>query len=106
MFTLQVLARATVVIWCDAPALLRAFYMLRRSIWFMGRTRPEHPPGNRDWPGRRQTRFLYRALTAGPRFSWSIAQSLREYAGPVVRLRTRADTSVLIKAAREGAKGL
>lgn len=92
-----VLDRADLVIWLDLPASVRFWRIVRRSLRYLGRTRPEHPPGNRDWPGRRQFRFAWRALVAGDQFARAINDALAGSAVPVVRLRTPADVMAFLK---------
>ncbi len=87
----EVLARADLVIWLDMSAGLRFWRIIRRSLRYAGRVRPEHPPGNRDWPGLRQWRFAWRALTGGDRFRGAIEAGLDGVVTPVVRLRTRVE---------------
>lgn len=91
ILALPVLERATLVIWLDMPAPLRAWRVLYRSLRYLGRTRPEHPPGNRDWPGLRQVRFLWRALIRGPAFTAAVEDALSRASVPVVRLQCQAD---------------
>ena len=86
----DVLARADLVVWLDVPARLRFWRVLRRSLRYAGRVRPEHPPGNRDWPGPRQWRFAWRVLVAGGRFRAAIAAGLDGAGVPVVRLQSAA----------------
>ncbi len=85
-----VLQRADLVIWLDLPASLRFWRVVMRSLRYVGQTRPEHPAGNRDWPGVRQCRFAWRALTQGDQFAQAIAGALGETAVPVQRLCSRA----------------
>ncbi len=105
ILTRDVLSRATLVVWCDPPPRLRAWRIFRRSLYYLGRNRPEHPAGNRDWPGPRQFRFFLKALTGGERFDAAIEAALAGYDGTIVRLRTKAEVSAFIKAARQGAEG-
>ena len=72
------------------PAPLRVWRIIVRSLRYFGRTRPEHPPGNPDWPGRRQWQFLVRAGMSGPQFSHAIETASERCERPVLRLRTRA----------------
>ncbi|PJI92034.1 hypothetical protein BC777_0877 [Yoonia maricola] len=101
----EVLNSATLVVWCDTSPGLRAWRIFRRSMYYLGRNRPEHPDGNRDWPGPRQLRFFTRALMGGARFEAAIEAALSGYGGPVVRLRTKAAVSGFLKAACQGAEG-
>lgn len=89
ILTQAVLDRADLVIWLDIPARLRVWRILRRSLRYAGRVRPELPQGNRDWPGLRQWRFARRALLSGDRFGAAIEQALRGSSVPVMRLCSR-----------------
>ena len=89
ILSLTVLQRADLVIWLDTPTPLRVWRIIVRNLRYFGRTRPEHPPGNPDWPGRRQWRFLVRAGMSGPQFAHAIETALENWKGPVIRLRTR-----------------
>ena len=91
VLTPQVLERADLVIWLDLPAPLRFWRVVRRSVRYAGRVRPEHPAGNRDWPGLRQWRFAWRSLTAGARVAEAIETSLTGAGVPVLRLRSSED---------------
>lgn len=91
VLTPQVLDRAELVIWLDLPGPLRFWRVVRRSLRYAGRVRPEHPAGNRDWPGLRQSRFAWRALTAGARFADAIEVALADTSVPVIRLRSTKD---------------
>ena len=92
-----VLDRADLVIWLDLPASVRFWRIVRRSLRYLGRTRPEHPPGNRDWPGRRQFGFAWRALVGGDQFVRAINGALAGSAVPLVRLRTPAEAAAFLK---------
>jgi len=102
----DVLDRATQVVWLDTPRGVRLWRIATRSLRFTGRTRPEHPPGNREWPGRRQLRFLWGAWRKDGVFRDAISSGLARCGVPVVRLRSRADVLAFLQAAREGAEGL
>lgn len=84
----EVLARAECVIWLDLPAGLRFRRILWRSLRYIGRTRPEHPPGNRDWPGRRQWLFAWNAIKNDHAAREWIHTALADAVIHVVRLRT------------------
>jgi len=99
-----ILAHATLVVWLDIPTPLRAWRVFYRSLRYLGRTRPEHPAGNRDWPGIRQSRFLWRALVGGDRFAAAITHAMDGATVPRLRLRTKAEISAFIEAAGEGAE--
>ena len=87
----EVLARAKCVVWLDLPAGLRFRRILWRSLRYIGRTRPEHPPGNRDWPGRRQWRFAWGAISKDAAHREWIQTALADPPIPVIRLRTPSE---------------
>lgn len=96
VLTAPVLARAQRVVWLDMPPFVRFCRVLWRSLRYLGRTRPELPHGNRDWPGLRQWRFALRALIGGARFTDAIEAALSSAQLPVVRLWTRADVALVL----------
>ena len=102
----DVLGRATLVVWLQPSALRRGWRIFVRSLRYMGRTRPEHPPGNRDWPGLRQWRFLSAAVTKGDRFDAAIKSALAASSVPCVRLKNGRQLSALLEAARQSTKRL
>lgn len=106
ILTAAVLARATAVIWLDVawpPRVRRIFW---RGLRYTGQVRPEHPPGNREWPGLRQMRFLWRAWLTDGAFRTVVAERLAGTGVAVVRLTRNADVSAFIKAAGERAERL
>lgn len=52
------------LIWLDPPEYLRAWRLALRPLSSWGRTRPELPPGNIDWPIQQYT-FALRSLRRG-----------------------------------------
>lgn len=92
-----VLDRATCVIWLDIPATLRFRRIVWRSMRYFGQVRPEHPPGNRDWPGLRQTTFALRALSGAGRQSSLIAERLALSKGQIQRLDNPKAVSRFLK---------
>lgn len=107
--TPDTLARATLVIWLDPPVWLRFWRVLTRSLRYVGRTRPEHPAGNRDWPGRRQWRFLMGTIRKSTAFDQAIEEGLNAAPTIVLRLITQQCVKRLLgglKAAGKGAKRL
>ena len=91
-----VLAQATLVIWLDLPAKLRVWRIFWRSLQYLGRTRPEHPAGNRDWPGPRQARFLWRALLGGAGFRDAVLSGLAGRDVPIIRLTKARDVRAFL----------
>ncbi|MBB95364.1 MAG: DNA topology modulation protein FlaR [Rhodobacteraceae bacterium] len=92
------LPRAEAVLWLDPPGAVRAGRLLLRPWRNLGRTRPELPKGNRDWPIH-QYRFALRSLRKGAVFRQSIAAAVAG-AGHVAvwRCRTAADTRAALDA--------
>ena len=82
------LARAEMVIWLDMSRGLRLRRVLWRTMTHIGRQRPEHPPGNRDWPGRRQFRFIAKVWTSDRVMRESVEAALAGYEGRVMHLKT------------------
>lgn len=99
VLTPDVLARATLVVWLDMPGWLRGWRVLYRSLRFLGRTRPEHPAGNRDWPGPRQVRFFWRALVGGAQFRMAINAALADSQTTVWRVVHRSEVAALLQVA-------
>ena len=93
----DVLARAQVVVWLDPPAGLRFRRIIWRSLKYFGRTRPEHPDGNVEWPGARQVRFAYKAWAKDARVRASIHEGLARVDIPVIRLRTPEEVRQLLQ---------
>lgn len=71
----QALPRAEAVVWLDPAELVRAWRLLIRPWHGLGKTRPELPPGNVDWP-LQQYRFALRSIKNGPRFRSYISSCL------------------------------
>lgn len=57
----DVMGRADAFVWLDPPEYLRALRLAVRPWKFLGKTRPELPAGNVDWP-LQQYRFAFRSL--------------------------------------------
>ncbi|MFQ6552504.1 DNA topology modulation protein FlaR [Aestuariibius insulae] len=92
------LPRAQAVIWLDPPDWLRGVRLAWRPLRHLGRTRPEIPAGNRDWP-HRQYRFAMRSLRAGARFRAGITAALGEAGDlPVWRCRTAREVQEAVDA--------
>jgi adenylate kinase family enzyme len=56
--------QADALVWLDPPEYLRAWRLVLRPLGSWGKTRPELPPGNIDWPGQ-QYAFAWRSLRNG-----------------------------------------
>lgn len=74
----RALPRADAVIWLDPPEWIRAWRLLIRPWRNLGKTRPELPPGNREWPIR-QSRFALQSLRKRSAFRASILQGLKHH---------------------------
>ncbi|MEJ6398140.1 hypothetical protein [Yoonia sp. 208BN28-4] len=101
----DVLAHAPLVIWLDLPRGLRIRRIIGRSLRYAGRTRPEHPAGNRDWPGVRQVRFVAGAWRDAGAYNRAISEGLGSY--PVTRLTSPQAISAFldtVETAGEGTK--
>ena len=72
----QAIERADALVWLDPPELVRAWRLLSRPWKNLGKTRPELPAGNVDWP-LQQYKFAIRSLKNGARFRAHISQAFR-----------------------------
>ena len=79
--------RADLVLWLDPPILRRIWRVFWRSVQYIGRTRPELPPGNRDWPGIRQMRFVTGVWRSRRMVDQSLTALSERGNVPVLRLR-------------------
>ena len=94
----NVLDRTTVVVWLDPPRHIRFLRVLWRTVRFMGRNRPEHPRGNREWPGRRQLRFVVKTWTHDKKTRCCIKAKVAGMRAEVVHLRSAEDVRSCVKA--------
>lgn len=69
----QALPHADALIWLDPPDWLRALRLAQRPWKFIGRTRPELPDGNVDWP-LQQYGFALKSLRRSRKFRQAIAK--------------------------------
>lgn len=69
------LKRADGIMWLDPSMWVRAWRLVIRPLHNIGRTRPELPPGNVDWPWQ-QYRFAIRSLRNHSKFRESISRQL------------------------------
>jgi adenylate kinase family enzyme len=89
------------VMWLDPPEWLRAWRLAIRPLRNMGRTRPELPEGNIDWPWE-QYKFAIRSLTNRHRFQKAISAQLAAAQGiRVWRIRNAIDLASAIDEWRE-----
>ncbi len=66
------IAKADALVWLDPPEFIRAWRLAKRPWQFLGKTRPELPSGNIDWPIQ-QYRFAIRSLKNKSKFQSFIA---------------------------------
>lgn len=71
----QALASADAVIWLNPSELVRGWRLIVRPWRSFGKTRPELPKGNVDWP-LQQYRFAFRSIRNGKNFRSSISMAL------------------------------
>lgn len=76
----QALPHADAVIWLDPPELVRAWRLAVRPWRNFGKTRPELPAGNVDWP-LQQYKFAYRSIRNRSKFRDYIAECLSDAEG-------------------------
>lgn len=72
---LQALPKADAVVWLDPPELTRAWRLIARPWRNYGKTRPELPVGNVDWP-LQQYRFAVHSLKNRSKFRDHISKCL------------------------------
>ncbi|MBW9116008.1 DNA topology modulation protein FlaR [Rhizobium cauense] len=72
--------RADGIIWLDPEEWVRAWRLLVRPLRNLGRTRPELPDGNIDWPWE-QYRFAFRSLRNQAKFRSAISRQLSDAEG-------------------------
>ena len=93
----KALPRCEGVIWLDPPEALRAWRLALRPWRNFGRTRPEVPPGNIDWP-LEQYRFAFQSLRKGVKFRHTIESQLMTYPDVQIwRCRKQNDVEAAIK---------
>ena len=66
--------KADALVWLDPPEYVRAWQLASRPWRHIGKTRPELPPGNVDWP-MRQYSFALRSLMKGVKFRAYISEA-------------------------------
>ncbi|WP_299613640.1 DNA topology modulation protein FlaR [uncultured Tateyamaria sp.] len=76
----QAVAKADALVWLDPPEHVRGWQLATRPWKHCGRTRPELPPGNVDWPWQ-QYRFALRSLRNRSKFHSYISEVFRNADG-------------------------
>lgn len=85
------------LMWLDPPEWLRAWRLIVRPLRNIGRTRPEPPQGNIDWPWE-QYKFAMRSLKNRASFRTKISTQLAATSGlRVWRIRSSADASSAVE---------
>lgn len=93
----RALPRAEAVIWLDPPELVRAWRLMSRPWRNFGKTRPELPAGNTDWP-LQQYKFAFRSLKNRSNFISYIATTLEAVDGLVVwRCKTQHEVEAAVE---------
>lgn len=67
------LDHADALVWLDPPERVRAWQLLIRPWRYFGKTRPELPSGNIDWPWQ-QYKFAFRSLRNRSKFRTYISE--------------------------------
>ncbi|MEL6640620.1 MAG: hypothetical protein AAFP98_04785 [Pseudomonadota bacterium] len=97
----DVLARAEVIVWLDLPRNIRFWRVFWRTLRFLGQRRPEHPPGNREWPGRRQLRFLIKVWSHDAQVRTMIDRKLSETCAHVIRVTSPHAVNALVASLKD-----
>ncbi len=88
--------RADALVWLDPPEFVRAWRLLSRPWRNLGRTRPELPSDNVDWPWQ-QYKFAIRSLKNRARFHAHISQVFRSADKPEKwRCRDEEDRNTVV----------
>ena len=83
--------QADAVVWLDPPEHVRAWQLAKRPWQYFGKTRPELPPGNVDWPWQ-QYKFALASLKKRAKFREQISAAFRDANGiHTWRCRTEND---------------
>lgn len=69
----QAVAKADALVWLDPPEYVRVWQLAKRPWQHLGKTRPELPPGNIDWPWQ-QYKFALRSLRNRSKFRMNISE--------------------------------
>ena len=72
----QAIVKADALVWLDPPDHVRVWRLATRPWKHLGKTRPELPAGNVDWPWQ-QYKFALRSLKKGPKSRAHISDVFR-----------------------------
>lgn len=91
------LPRAEAVIWLDPPEVTRIWRLLKRPWRNLGKTRPELPAGNVEWPFT-QYRFAFQSLRTRAAFRQQILDALnRAEDTPRWHCRSKAQLAAVVE---------
>ncbi len=79
-FLIQAVGKADALVWLDPPERIRAWQLATRPWKNLGKTRPELPPGNVDWPWQ-QYKFAIRSLKKRSKLRMNISEIFRSAEG-------------------------
>jgi adenylate kinase family enzyme len=92
----QAVEKADALVWLDPPEHVRAWQLATRPWKHLGRTRPELPSGNIDWPWQ-QYKFALRSLKNRSRFRTYISEVFSRADGlQKWRCRNASDRSAFV----------
>ncbi|MEP5727900.1 MAG: DNA topology modulation protein FlaR [Sulfitobacter sp.] len=94
---MHAMGRADGLVWLDPPEIVRAWRLAKRPWMFIGRTRPELPEGNVDWP-LQQYRFALRSLRNRTKFRSYISEVFQQSDGVEKwRCRNKKDQETVVR---------
>ena len=96
----RALPHADALIWLDPPEYLRAWRLFIRPLKGIGKTRPELPNGNADWP-LQQYRFAVKSLQKRAGFAAQISNFFDPDTHAHWRCRNERDLNAAISACAE-----
>jgi adenylate kinase family enzyme len=99
----QAVDEADALVWLDPPEHIRAWQLATRPWKFFGKTRPDLPSGNVDWPWQ-QYKFALRSLRKRSKFRTHITEVFQNAEG-LKKWRCRNEND-RIKVVTEWAKSL
>lgn len=92
----QAVGKADALVWLDPPEHIRAWQLATRPWKHLGKTRPELPPGNVDWPWQ-QYKFALRSLKKRSKFRTCISETFGNADGTQKwRCRSESDRAVVV----------